>query len=321
MSVLRSKTADKCTILGDVLMNPRSFFARIRSNPMGANVLDYLLITLGCCLLSYAVISFWAPQNLVTGGISGLGIIIMHYTETAGFRFPIPIWLTNFVLNLPLFAIGYKIMDKTYFVRSVYGYLVMTVAFYVLQFFPPVPTDFMLSSLFGGVVAGVGIALVFRAKATTGGSTLIAAILHRWAFSQFSTAKILFVTDTIIIMAGLVFFGPIATMYAVVAIFVSTKVADAVLEGLSFAKAAFIISKESEVIAQKILTELNRGATELSSRGMFTKQVQPMLLCVISAKELVELKQLVYAIDERAFVIVADVREVLGEGFTEANKQ
>lgn len=271
-------------------------------------------------MLSYAVISFWAPQNLVTGGISGLGIIIMYYTETAGFQFPIPIWLTNLVLNMPLFAIGYKIMDKTYFVRSVYGYLVMTVSFYILQFFPPVPGDLMLSSLYGGVVAGIGIALVFRAKATTGGSTLIAAIVQKWALPQVSTAKILFVTDTIIIMAGLAFFGPIATMYAVIAIFVSTKVADTVLEGLSFAKAAFIISKDADAIAQKILTELSRGATEISSRGMFTKQPQPMLMCVISARELVALKQLVYEIDDRAFVIVADVREVLGEGFTEAKR-
>ena len=280
--------------------------------------LDYFLITLGCCMLAYAVISFWAPQHLVTGGISGLGIIIMDYTESAGFRFPIPLWLTNMVLNLPLFIIGYRIVDRTYFVRSAYGYAILTAAFYAMQFLPPVPSDLMLSSLFGGVIAGVGIALVFRAKATTGGSTLIATILHHWAFPQYSVAKILFVVDTIIILAGLLVFGPIPTMYAVIAIYVSIKVTDTVLEGLSFAKAAFIISKESEAIANKILTDMDRGATEISSRGMFTKQAQPMLLCVVSAKELVELKQLVHSIDARAFVIVADVREVLGEGFTEA---
>jgi len=280
--------------------------------------IDYLLITVGCCMLSFAVISFFSPQSLVTGGISGLGIIIMYYTETAGFQFPIPIWLTNLVLNLPLFAVGYKIMDRTYFVRSLYGYAVMTAAFYVLPFLQPMPGDMMLSALYGGVIAGIGIALVFRAKATTGGSTLIAAILQRWAFRHHSTAKILFVVDSCIILVGLVMFGPIAAMYAVIAVFVSSKVADTVLEGLSFAKAAFIISKESELIAEKILTEMNRGATEITSRGMFTKNNQPMLMCVVSAKELVELKQLVHSLDQRAFVIVADVREVLGEGFTEA---
>ncbi|MCL2373027.1 MAG: YitT family protein [Defluviitaleaceae bacterium] len=280
--------------------------------------IDYLFITLGCCMLSFAVILFFSPQNLVTGGISGLGIIIMDYTEAAGFRFPIPIWLTNLVLNIPLFVIGYRIMDRTYFVRSLYGYGVMTVAFYVWDFVRPMPGDMMLSALYGGVIAGIGIALVFRAKATTGGSTLIAAILQRWAFKHHSAAKILFVVDSCIILTGLLVFGPIAAMYAVIAVFVSSKVADTVLEGLSFAKAAFIISKENDIIADKILTEMNRGATEITSRGMFTKNNQPMLMCVVSAKELVELKQLVHSLDERAFVIVADVREVLGEGFTEA---
>jgi len=280
--------------------------------------MDYLFITLGCCMLAYAVISFWAPQNLVTGGISGLGIIIMNYTETAGFRFPIPIWLTNMVLNLPLFIIGYRIMDRTYFVRSAYGYAVLTVAFYAMQFLPAVPSDYMLASIFGGVIAGAGIALVFRAKATTGGSTLIAAILQRWALPHVSTAKILFVVDSIIILAGLVFFGPISTMYAVIAVYVSAKVTDTVLEGLSFAKAAFVISKETEAISAKILTGMDRGVTEISSRGMFTKQAQPMLMCVVSAKELVELKEIVYSLDGNAFVIVADVREVLGKGFTES---
>jgi len=281
-----------------------------------SKIIDYILITLGCFMLSYVVIAFWAPKYLVTGGISGLGIIIMNYTETAGFVFPIPIWLTNLVLNMPLFAIGYKIMDRTYFVRSAYGYLMMTIALYVLQFAPTIPSDMMLASLFGGVIAGVGIALIFRAKATSGGSTLIATILNKWAFPHYSIARILFVVDSCIILLGMAMFGPISTMYAVIAVFVCSKVTDAVLEGFSFAKAAFIISKKSEEIAQKILSDINRGLTELPSRGMYTKNNQPMLLCVVSAKELVELKQLVYSIDKSAFVIVADVREVLGEGFT-----
>jgi len=279
---------------------------------------DYFFITLGCCLLAYAVISFWAPLGLVTGGISGLGIIVMDYTQQAGFQFAIPVWFTNLVLNLPLFAIGYKIMDKTYFVRSAYGYVVLTVALYAMQFLPAAPPDIMLSALFGGVISGVGLALVFRAKATTGGTTLIATILNRWAFPHFSVAKIMFVVDAAIILLGIVTFGISVTMYAVIAIFVSTKVTDTVLEGLSFAKAAFIISKESDAIAEKILANMGRGITEISSRGMYTKQNQPMLLCVVSARELVELKQLVYSMDKDAFVIVADVREVLGNGFTEA---
>lgn len=280
-------------------------------------IIDYLLITLGCSMLAYSVIAFWAPLGLVTGGISGLGIIIENYTTAAGFRFPIPIWLTNLVLNFPLFIIGYRILDKRYFYRSAYGYLVLTLTLYLMRFFPAPPADIMLSAIFGGVIAGVGIALVFRANATTGGSTLIATIINKWAFPHFSIAKILFVVDSTIILFGLLTFGPIATMYAVIAVFICSKVTDAVLEGVSFAKAAFIISKDSDIIAEKILKDMQRGVTSVSSKGMYTKTEQPMLMCIVSAKQLVELKQLVQETDKKAFVIVADVREVLGEGFTE----
>jgi len=278
-------------------------------------LVDYLYVTLGTFLLGFAIIAFWQPHNLVTGGISGLAIIIFYYTESAGFQIPIPIWLSNLVLNLPLFIIGFKVMPKEYFVRSIFGYIMLTVSLYVLRYVPQIPSDLLMSSIFGGVIAGIGISFVLRARATTGGSTLIAAILQRWAFKHVSMAKILFFVDSSIILIGLLVFGPIAAMYAVVAVFVSTKVTDAAIEGLSFSKAAFIISQESDAIADGIIKDLNRGVTEMSSRGRYSKQDQTMLLCVVPAKEIVNLKQLVHAIDKNAFVIVTDVREVLGEGF------
>jgi uncharacterized membrane-anchored protein YitT (DUF2179 family) len=277
--------------------------------------IDYLYITIGTFLLGFAVIAFWQPHNLVTGGISGLAIIIFHYTESAGFQIPIPIWLSNLVLNLPLFIVGFKVMPKEYFVRSIYGYLMLTISLYVLRFVPQIPSDLLMASLFGGVIAGVGISFVLRALATTGGSTLIAAILNRWAFRHISTAKILFFVDSAIILIGLLVFGPIAAMYAVVAVFVSTKVTDAAIDGLSFSKAAFIISHESDAIADRILKDMDRGVTEMPSRGRYTQKEQTMLLCVVPAKEIVNLKQIVYETDKNAFVIVTDVREVLGEGF------
>ena len=280
-------------------------------------LIDYLYAALGTFLLGFAIIAFWQPHHLVTGGISGLAIIIFYYSESIGLPIPIPIWLSNLVLNLPLFIIGFKVMPKEYFVRSIFGYVMLTVSLYVLQlpFVPEIPSDLLMSSIFGGVVAGIGISFVIRARATTGGSTLIAAILQRWALKHMSMARILFFVDSSIILIGLLVFGPIAAMYAVVAVFVSTKVTDAAIEGLSFSKAAFIISKESDAIADGITKELNRGVTEMPSRGRYSKQDQTMLLCVVPAKEIVNLKQLVHDIDKNAFVIVTDVREVLGEGF------
>lgn len=279
-------------------------------------VIDYFFITLGVALLAFAILLFWQPHGLVTGGVTGLAIIIFYYTESAGLSIPtIPTWLTTFVLNLPLFALGFKIVPREYLVRSVYGYMMLVLWMWIFNFLPPVHTDILMAALSGGVIAGLGVGLVFRSRATTGGSTLVAIMLHRWIFRHYSVAKILFVLDAIVIMVGLYMFGANTTMYAILAVFVSAKLTGAVIEGLSFSKAAFIISNESDAISEKIMTEINRGVTKISSRGGFTKTEQNLLLCVMPAKEIINLKQLVYSIDERAFVIVTDVREVLGEGF------
>ena len=281
-------------------------------------VVDYIFIALGVTLLGFAIIAFWQPHNLVTGGISGLAIIVFYYTSNAaGFDIAIPIWLSNLILNLPLFALGFKIMPREYFVRSFYGYIGLTISLYLLRHLPfvPVPSDLLTASIFGGVVAGVGIGLILRARATTGGTTLIAAILHRWLLKHVSIAKSLFICDTIIILVGFLMFGPVNTMYAIIAVFVATKVTDTVVEGMSFSKAAFIISQNADEIATKINTDMERGVTEVFTRGRYSKLDQTMLLCVVPVKEIVTLKQMVYQLDEKAFVIVTDVREVLGEGF------
>jgi len=278
-------------------------------------VLDYLLMTAGLFMLGAAIIIFWKPHNLVTGGVSGLAIMIYYYTGVAGFQTPIPVWLSNLVINLPLFIISYKAMPRDFFIRSAYGYFILTLSLYVLEFLPAIPSDILLASVFGGVVAGIGIGILFRMGATTGGTTLVAGMIHRRLLPHISTAKILFALDACIIFIGFIAFGPVAAMYAIIAIFVSTKVTDATVEGLAFSKAAFIISQQADAIADKIMIDVKRGVTEISCRGRFTKQDQTMLLCVVPAKEIVTLKQLVYALDKNAFVIVTDVREVLGEGF------
>ena len=190
-----------------------------------------------------------------------------------------------------------------------------SLALFVVQFVPVPANDVVLATVFGGVVAGVGVGLVLRALATTGGTTMAGAILHNTLFKHVSVAKLIFAFDATIVVIGLVAFGPMAAMYAIAAIYVSTKATEAVLEGLNFAKAAFVISEKSEAIAAHVMTHLERGVTELKGRGMYTKHDKNVLICVVSAKELIKLKQWVSEIDANAFVIVADVREVLGEGF------
>jgi uncharacterized membrane-anchored protein YitT (DUF2179 family) len=282
-------------------------------------VRDYVYIMIGTFLLAYAVIAFWAPEDMVTGGLSGLAIIVEHYSEL-WLEFRVPIWFTNFVLNIPLFVIGYRAIPRVYFWRSLFAYLFLVFALWVCEFLPVPPVDLLLSAVFGGVVAGVGIGFVFRAMATTGGSTLAAKIIQRNFLRHVSVPMVLFGVDALIIVLGFFVFGPQATLYAIIAVFVGMKVTDAVIEGLHFAKAAYIISRQHSAIATAILHDLERGCTALDSRGMFTGESQPMLICVVSAKEITRLKEIVYGLDTRAFVFVADVREVLGEGFHQGSE-
>jgi uncharacterized membrane-anchored protein YitT (DUF2179 family) len=279
----------------------------------------YLLIIIGDMLLACGITIFLEPHQLVTGGVSGLAIIIADYTGRAGFT--IPIWLTNLALNVPLFLLGLRTMGRRFLIRTAFATGFLSVALFITGFFPPLPEiDLTLAALFGGVSSGLGLGLVFKSMATTGGSDLLAGILHRHWLRHYSISKILFAVDSLIIIFGLVVFGPVNAMYAVVAVFVTSKVSDTMLEGLSFAKAAFIISDHTDTIAEGVLHKLNRGATDFSGRGMYTRKQKNMLLCVVSAKEIAGLKALVHEVDAQAFVIVADVHEVLGEGFKEGEQ-
>ncbi|MCL2603667.1 MAG: YitT family protein [Defluviitaleaceae bacterium] len=277
-------------------------------------VRDYLLIIAGTYLMAFSIVSFWQPHYLVTGGVSGLAIIVEDYTY--GMGFPIPLWATNLALNIPLFLLGFKTMGKKFFIRSLFTMLLFSMAMQNLTYLPAIPGDILLGSLFGGVFSGIGVALIVRGMSSTGGTVLLAAILHNKLFKHVSIGKLIFACDFLVIIVGLIAFGPERAMYAVIGVFAAAKVTDAVLEGFNFAKAAYIISDESEAIAAEIFKQLDRGATKISAQGMYTGEPRGMLMCVISARELVQLKQLVYAQDKSAFMIVAEVREVLGEGFT-----
>ncbi len=259
--------------------------------------------------MASAISLFYAPNDMVTGGFSGIAIIIEKVTSGL-----IPIWLTNVVLNVPLFLVGFKIIGKKFLMKTLFATLFFSVALYFLDFVPRFETDLTLAAVFGGTLSGIGLGLVFKSKATTGGTDLLASLLNKF-LKHVSVSKILFAIDSCIIVLGFFVFGPTKAMYAIIAVFVATKVIDFVLEGLSFAKAVFVISAKTPEISKFILADLNRGVTSLSGKGMYTNTEKDVLLCVVSSKEVFNLKEFIKNIDESAFVIVADVREVLGEGF------
>lgn len=278
-------------------------------------VKEYLLIAAGTALIAFAVASIYDPSGFVTGGFSGLAIIVKQLTEEL-VPGGIPLAVTNLVLNIPVFLIAIRLKGWNYIVKTLLATVMLSVWLRVLPVVPLAAGDLLLTALYGGVVMGVGIGLVFLSQATTGGTDLIAAIIqHFWR--HYSIADIMQVIDAMIVLAGAYLFGIQMALYAVISIYLVSKVSDGIIEGLKFSKAAFIITRKPDELSRILMDELSRGVTGLSAKGMYSGEEKNMLFCVVSRKEIVRLKELTLALDPDAFVIVTDVREVLGEGFIE----
>lgn len=274
---------------------------------------EIFFIMLGNILVAISIAVFFDPQGLVTGGVSGIAIAVSEVSQRLGGK-PIPLGLTNMVLNIPLLILSYKILGKEVLGRTVFSIIFLSLALSWAETLPPIEQDLVLSSVFGGVICGAGLGLVIRNHATTGGADLAAGIIHKY-FKHISIARILFIIDAVVIGLGFFIFGAKATMYAGIAAFATSKMTDIILEGFDFAKAVFIISDYSDEIGEKIMVDTERGATALYGKGVYTGEEKRVLLVVMNSKEIIEVKDIVQEVDPNAFVIVTDVREVLGEGF------
>lgn len=283
-----------------------------------SKICDYILLIVGTGLLASSIQCVFDPIGLVTGGFSGIAIIVKALTEDL-ISGGIPLWLTNFVLNVPVFLIAYKVKGKSFVGRTLAGTFLLSAWLYVI---PPIDVtqgDYILAAVFGGVLSGAGMGLILLAKATTGGTDMVATLIQHYV-RHYSIVQILQILDAIVVLAGFYVFGIRAALYAMVAIFVTSKVSDALMEGFKFSKAAFIISDKYELVAKHILEDLDRGVTGLKAKGMYSGADKCMLYCVVSQKEIVRVKEIVAEVDPNAFVIVSDAREVLGEGFLEYSK-
>lgn len=277
---------------------------------------EYFMITIGTALIAFSVASIYDPSGFVTGGFSGLAIIVKQLTAEV-VPGGVPLAVTNLILNIPVFLIAIRLKGWNYIVKTLFGTLMLSFWLGVLPVIPIAEGDFLLTALYGGIVMGAGIGLVFLSQATTGGTDLIAAIIqHFWR--HYSIADIMQVIDAVIVLAGAYLFGIQMVLYAVISIYLVSKISDGIIEGLKFSKAAFIITSKPDEVSRILMDDLSRGVTGLSAKGMYSGQKKNMLFCVVSRKEIVRLKELTLSLDPDAFVIVTDVREVLGEGFIES---
>lgn len=284
-----------------------------------SSFMNYIYLIVGTIFIAIAVNLVYEPMGMVTGGVTGIGIVIKYFTEGL-IEGGIPVWLTNVVLNIPLFLAGYLIKGVKFIKQSLLGSISLTLALYIIPVINIVDNEFFLASVFGGVITGIGMGMVISASGSTGGTDLLGLIIHHFLPHQ-NVPMIIGVIDGIIVLAGAIVFGVRTTLYAVVALYITAKFSDNILEGLKFAKAAYIISDYYEEIADIIIKELDRGVTGIYAEGMYTKSDKKMLYCVVTKKEITKLIQLVSQIDTKAFVIVSDAREVMGEGFIEYGQE
>lgn len=280
---------------------------------------EYFMIAIGTALVSMAYSWIYDPIHLVDGGFTGLAIVIKSITSKI-ISGGIPLWVTNTALNFPIFVVAYITMGKKFVGRTLFGAVMLSFWLGVLPALDIPKGDYVIAAVFGGLLAGVGLGLTFKSKATTGGTDMVAALIHNKLLKHYSVAQIMQFVDFIIIGIGLVIFGLRSTLYAMIAITIASKTSDTILEGFKFSKGAYIITDKYDEVAETLLEALDRGVTGLDARGMYTGDKKCVLYCVVSKKEIVTLKEIVVQIDPNAFVIVSDVREVLGEGFQEYAK-
>ena len=266
----------------------------------------YALIVVGCVLGAMAYPMFLAPSHIAPGGVTGVATVLR-------FAFGWPIGITSLLLNIPLFFIGFRAMGRRFVIRTLVATVLFSLMIDLLKL-KPFTMDPLLASLFGGVLLGVGLGLILRGGATTGGTDLLARVVHN-KYSVVTVGGFLFAIDFLVILLAGFTMSAEHALYALICVFATSKVLDTVLAGLGTDKACHIISSRPEAIADRLKKELDRGVTILPAVGSYSGNKLNMLICVVGRLETIKAKQIVEAEDPFAFMYLTDTHETLGEGF------
>jgi len=269
-------------------------------------VKDYAAILLGAGIVAIGLNTLLIPNRIAAGGASGIATIIVHL-------FGISPGLVLFAINVPLLVLSSVILGLRFGAYTILGTIALAVSVELTHGVLPLTTDPLLAAVYGGVVTGIGMGIVFRFRGSTGGTDIAATLVTH--YTGISLGDALLAIDALVVLAAGVLFSAEYAMYALIAIFVCTKIIDVVQEGLHTAKAMFIVSEQGEAIAAALMAKVERGVTLLPSKGGYSKQARTTLLCVVGRTELTRAKRTVLEIDKYAFIVVTDAHEVLGEGF------
>jgi uncharacterized membrane-anchored protein YitT (DUF2179 family) len=274
-------------------------------------LINYSLILVGSFILASGFVLFITPYKIVPGGVYGIAIIIHYILGT-------PVGLTALTMDIPLTLIGIRVLGPRFGYKTIVGF-VLTAFFvdgitYLYGNDPLVANEPLLSSIFGGVFLGLGLGLIFKAKATSGGTDIIAMIIGK--YTKLPIGQLLIYVDSIIVLFGLIIFQDWKIpLYSLIVIFITGKVIDTVLQGVSYDKTLFIISEKHDLIRDKIINDLNRGGTFLRGHGMYNGTEKTVIFTVVNRREMAMLQEFIHEIDPRAFLTVINANEILGEGF------
>ncbi|WP_404329101.1 YitT family protein [Mesobacillus maritimus] len=278
---------------------------------LGLKLKNIFFILIGSAIFSFGIVHFNMQNNLAEGGFTGITLLLY-------FVFSWDPAVTNLILNIPLFFIGWKLLGRSVFLYTIIGTLGVSLFLAIFQNYQiemPLYEDLFLAALFAGVFIGIGLGIIFRFGGTTGGVDIIARLAQKYA--GWTMGRTMFMFDFCVITISLItYLNYREAMYTLVVVFIGARVIDFMQEGAYSARGAMIISEKNEEIADKILSEMDRGATMLKATGSFTKQERNVLYCVVGKNEIVRLKSVINSVDPHAFVSVTVVHDVLGEGFT-----
>ena len=273
-------------------------------------VIDILETLLGSFIMAIAVSLFLLPNELSSGGFSGIATIVYYI-------FKVPMGTTILALNIPLFLLATVKIGRRFLEKSIVGTISLSIFIDILDRFEPLTNDKILACVYGGILTGLGTALILRAHSSTGGSDLASLVIKEYK-PMFRTGNLIIMIDFIIVVLNVIFLKKIEIgLYSAIAIYLMGKVIDVVFEGIYFTKLIFIISDKSYEIAEFIEKKVKRGVTGIYGKGMYTDNKKLVLMCAIGRNDLAEIKNEIKKIDSRAFLIIANAREVLGVGFKE----
>jgi len=269
---------------------------------------DFIIMVIGGGIYASSVVVFMTPNNITPGGITGIAAMLHYLINT-------PIGIAVIILNLPLFMLGLKYIGREFMIKTIIATIALSVSFEALYFLPKFTQDRLLAAIFGGVVGGIGLGIVVARGATTGGSDLAGRLINHFK-PHISMGTLLFIIDAAVVLSSAIIFRDAnSALYAMITLFISGKIVDSILGGISSSKMTIIISENSKQIKENILDTLKRGVTVMNAAGGYTNARKDLLICVVRPNELIKVKHIVKSVDPKAFMIFSDASEVMGEGF------